>query len=116
MPRVAGDLAAFRDCLEESWSGVKEDALTAYGNAQDTFDDVDKKCLSALKNLRQQLRTTFVHNEAAYEIARRRQSRDSTALLGFRKAEISRGIGGQVIVVARRKAACFALNDPQAGS
>jgi hypothetical protein len=68
--RLAGDLAGFRDCLEESWSGVKEDALTAYGNAQDTFDDVGNECLSALKIYARQLRSIFVHNEAAYEIAR----------------------------------------------
>ena len=68
--RLAGDLAGFRDCLEESWSGVKEDALTAYSNAQDTFDDVGNECLSALKIYARQLRSIFVHNEAAYEIAR----------------------------------------------
>ena len=67
---LAGDLAGFRDCLEESWSGVKEDALTAHGHAQDTFDDVGNECLSALKTYARQLRSTFVHNEAAYESAR----------------------------------------------
>ena len=67
---LAGDLAGFRDCLDESWSGVEEDALAAYGNAQDTFDDVDNECLSALRTYARQLRSTFVRNQAAYKVAR----------------------------------------------
>ena len=67
---LAGDLAGFRDCLEGSWSGVKEDALTAMATRRTPSMTSGNECLGALKTYARQLRSTFVHNEAAYEIAR----------------------------------------------
>jgi hypothetical protein len=64
-----GDLAGFRDCIQEKWKGVEDAGLLAYGNATDTFDDVGKECLSTLRRYRKQVDTVYSRNKAAYDAA-----------------------------------------------
>jgi hypothetical protein len=65
-----GDLAGFRDCLKEAWSGLEDDAALAYSNASDTFGDVAKDCLVYLKGYAVALNQAFTENQFAYKGAR----------------------------------------------
>lgn len=64
-----GDLAGFRDCIEEEWEGVEDAALVAYGNAEDTYDDVAKQCLKRLRGYATQVDRVYSQNLHAYETA-----------------------------------------------
>ena len=65
-----GDLAGFRDCVEEAWDGFEGAALVAHGNADDTLDDVGKKCLRALRRYRGAVNRMYAVNETAHQVAR----------------------------------------------
>ena len=64
-----GDLAGFRECVDEEWDGVEDAALVAYSNAEDTYDDVAKTCLKRLKGYATQVDRVYSQNLHAYETA-----------------------------------------------
>jgi hypothetical protein len=66
----AGDLAGFRDCIKDAWDGVEGAGLLAYSNATDTFDDVAKGCLTALRTYSRRVDAVYTRNKGAYEAAR----------------------------------------------
>jgi hypothetical protein len=47
---LAGQIAEFSDCMDEAYSGFNEDADYALFIAQDTLDDVAKRCRVRLTN------------------------------------------------------------------
>jgi hypothetical protein len=65
-----GDLAGFRDCIEEAWDGFEDAALLAYSNAEDTLNDVGRECLESLRAYRLTVRRLYSQNAAAYETAK----------------------------------------------
>jgi hypothetical protein len=66
----AGDLAGFRDCIDEEWEGVEDAGLLAYSNAEDTYDDVAKQCLARLRGYARQVDRVYTQNSNAYEAAK----------------------------------------------
>lgn len=45
-----GDLAGFRTCIQDAYSGLDEDIDFAIFTADDTLDDVARQCLAALRS------------------------------------------------------------------
>ena len=70
-PKIAqsGDLAGFRDCVEEAWDGLEDAALLAYTNADDTLADVDKTCKQLLTNYRDTVDEYYTRNLRAHDAA-----------------------------------------------
>lgn len=64
-----GDLAGFRDCIEEAWSGFEDAALLAHSNAQETLNVVAKTCRKRLQKYAQVTNKLYAANKTAYEVA-----------------------------------------------
>jgi hypothetical protein len=65
----SGDLAGFRDCVEEAWDGTEGALLLAYGYADETLADTAKKCRKALRKYRNVLDTYYQASVAAHDAA-----------------------------------------------
>lgn len=66
---TAGDLAGFRACIDDAYSGFEEDAETAHAVAQATLTDAAKGCQAALNSYLIVLETYAAQLRALHESA-----------------------------------------------